>query len=926
MIKSPFFLLILLSITVKLSAQEPYAVQGVLVDPMSNVFLENGVISILNSKDSTLVDFVRAKKDGKFVINNLKKGEYIFTASYPKYTDFVEKFQLDSTNTTFDLGNVNMLLVSQLLKDVVITGRNAIVIKGDTIEYDASKFTIQPNSKVEDLLAQLPGIQVDKDGKITAQGETVSKVLVDGEEFFGDDPTLVTKNIRGDMVDKVQLYDKKSDQATFTGIDDGEKTKTINIQLKEDSKTGMFGKVEAGAATDELYQGQAMFNKFKGSQKFAAYGTIANTGKMGLSWRDSDRYASSENIEFVGDGIMVSYGGGDELDRAEYNGQGIPLAHTGGLHYDSKWNDKTESINANYKIGSLEVEGNRNTIREETLKEGINTTNSDQDFNNFTFRQKLDARYEIKFDTTSTLKVSVDGTLRNNRSNDTYDSETYNQDEQILNNSMRNNNSKGDGSAFRANALWNKRLRKKGRTISIGLDQSVNKNNSEGFLYSNTNFYDRTTGVLDSTNLVDQQKLNNTNSSTFNSNIAYTEPITKFLTIAFNYRFNLNNGTSDLLSYNKSANGEYSLLDSLYTNQFELNQITNQIGTTLNYNKNKNVISVGFAASDVNYEQIDKFNDYTMERSFVNLNPNARWTHKFSAQKSLRFYYNGNTSQPSINQIQPVRGNTDPLNISIGNPDLDPSFRHSFNGGYNSYKVLSGEYVGFYVNGSFTSNAIISNVNTDAVGKSIYKYENLKDHMPLNYSGNLYYGNKIKSIDLQFGGDLGFNNSSFFNIINDELNKTLSNTFRTSLNVSKYVQKKYSIRLEGGPSYTSSTSSLQKERSNEGWGFNSYASFRVYLPAKFEIYSDANYIYNEATQAFDEDFQRLLWNGGLQKKFFKKDELTLSISANDILNQNVGFNRSSYNGINTQSSHTTIKRYFMFSLIWEFNKMGGAPQ
>lgn len=927
MSKSPFFLLMLLCITIKLSAQESYSVKGILVDPMSNVFLEHGVVSVLNSKDSTLVDFIRAKKDGSFVINNLQQGDYILTASYPKYTDFVETFQLDSANTGFDIGNINMLLVSQLLKDVVITGRNAIVIKGDTIEYDASKFTIQPNSKVEDLLAQLPGIQVDKDGKITAQGETVTKVLVDGEEFFGDDPTLVTKNIRGDMVDKVQLYDKKSDQATFTGIDDGEKTKTINIQLKEDSKNGMFGKAEAGAATDRLYAGQAMFNKFKGSQKIAGYGTIANTGKMGLNWRDSDRFASSENIEFVGDGIMINYGGGDELDRAQYNGQGIPLAHTGGLHYDSKWNDKKESINANYKIGSLEVEGNRNTIREETLKDAINTTNSDQDFNNFTFRQKLDAKYEIKFDTTSTLKVSVDGTLRNSRSNDTYDSETYNQENGILNNSTRNNNNKGDGSAFRANALWNKRLRKKGRTISIGLDQSINKNNSEGFLYSNTNFYDRTTGVLDSSTLVDQQKLNNSNNTIFNSNIAYTEPITKFLTIAFNYRFNLNNGKSDLLSYNKSANGEYSLLDSLYTNQFELNQITNQVGTTLNYNKNKNVLSVGFAASDVNYEQIDIFNDHAMTRSFVNLNPNARWTHKFSAQKSLRFNYNGNTSQPSLNQIQPVRANTDPLNISVGNPDLDPSFRHNFNGGYNSYKVLSGEYIGFYLNGSFTSNAIVSNVFTNSeTGESIYRYENLKDHLPLNYSGNLYYGSKIKSIDLQYGGDLSVSNNSFFNIINEELNKTNSNSFRTSLNISKYAQKKYSVRIQGGPSYTSSTSSLQKERSNEGWGFNGYAWFEVFLPGKFKVYSNADYNYEQATQAFDEDFTRLLWNGGIEKKFFKKEELIISISANDILNQNVGFNRNSYNGINTQSSHTTIKRYFMLSVVWEFNKMGGAPQ
>src|SRR5690606_10283085 len=193
-------------------------IKGSLEDQSSNLYLENGVISVLNSKDSTLVNFTRAKKNGSFIIENIPAGDYILLASYPKYTDFVEEVRLDSVNGSYDFGSVNMLLISQLLKDVVITGRNAVTIKGDTIEYDPSKFVIQPNSKVEDLLVQLPGIQVDKDGKITAQGQAVNKVLVDGEEFFGDDPTLVTKNIRGDMVDKVQLYDKKSDQATFTGI------------------------------------------------------------------------------------------------------------------------------------------------------------------------------------------------------------------------------------------------------------------------------------------------------------------------------------------------------------------------------------------------------------------------------------------------------------------------------------------------------------------------------------------------------------------------------------------------------------------------------------------------------------------------------------------------------------------------------------
>ena len=923
MIKT-FLLSFLLLSSLPLLAQQDFTIKGILTDTTSALFLENGTATLLHAKDSTLVNFSRAKKDGSFSIGNVQAGDYILIATYPKYTDFVERVTLDSTNTSLDMGNINMLLVSQLLKDVVITGRNAIVIKGDTIEYDASKFTIQPNSKVEDLLMQLPGIQVDKDGKITAQGETVQKVLVDGEEFFGDDPTLVTKNIRGDMVDKVQLYDKKSDQATFTGIDDGEKTKTINIQLKEDSKNGMFGKVDAGVGTDEFYQGQAMFNKFKSSQKFAAYGTIANTGKIGLSWQDSDKYNSSSNVEIVGGGIMITSGSGDEFDRETFNGQGIPLAHSGGLHYDSKWNDKKESINANYKIGSLEVTGNSNTISQNNLPERVINSWSNQDFNNFVFRQKLDAMYEIKIDSTSTVKVTVDGTIRNNRSDDDHQSESLNGENELLNQSTRLNSNEGESKSFNSSILWNKRLNKTGRTVSIGLNQSTNRNNNEGLLYSQTDYYgDNET--LDSTRLIDQQKLNNTNNSSFNSSISYTEPLAKSLTLAFNYRFNLNNRTSDLRSYNKSANGEYGEIDSLYTNDFKLDQLINQLGTTLDYNKDKNQVNIGFSAADVRFNQIDRFNNDVIERKFVNWNPNARWTHKFSAQKSFRMNYYGNTNQPSLNQIQPVRGNLDPLNISVGNPDLDPEFRHRLNAGYNSYKVLSGQYVGISLNGNMTSNAIISNVFTDTLGQSIYRYENLEDRKPLSLSGYMYFGSKIKSIDLQIGGNLNVNANSNYNIINNEINKTQSNSVNVNLDLSKYAQKKYSIRFSAGPSYSANISSVQKNLSDAGWGFNGNAFFNVFLPAKFEVFSDARYMYTQATEAFDENFERLIWNGGFRKKFFEKEELILSVTANDILNQNVGFRRNAYNNVITQSNYTTIQRYFMFSLIWEFNKMGGNP-
>ena len=222
-------------------AQNPYSVKGNAVDSVSNVKLANTSISVLNAKDSTLRKFTRAAANGSFSITGLSKGNFILLVTYPGYADYVENFTLDSVKTVHDIGNINMNLKSRLLHEVIVKGTvAAIKIKGDTTEYNAAAFKIDPNAKVEDLIRQLPGMQVDKDGKITAQGQSVPKVLVDGEEFFGDDPTLVTKNLRADMVDKVQLYDKKSDQATFTGIDDGEKTKTINIKLKEDKKNGYF--------------------------------------------------------------------------------------------------------------------------------------------------------------------------------------------------------------------------------------------------------------------------------------------------------------------------------------------------------------------------------------------------------------------------------------------------------------------------------------------------------------------------------------------------------------------------------------------------------------------------------------------------------------------------------------------------------------
>ncbi|RZM22131.1 MAG: carboxypeptidase regulatory-like domain-containing protein, partial [Pedobacter sp.] len=333
-------LLVILALSTKVLAQNPYAIKGAVTDTAATYKMVNTAVTILNQKDSTLVKFTRVDAEGNFSIPNLRKGNFILLITYPGYADYAEEFALDSIKPFKQFDPINLILRSTLLEDVIIKGKaTAIKIKGDTTEYNAGSYNITPNSKVEDLLKQLPGMQIDKDGKITAQGKAVNKVLVDGEEFFGDDPTLVTKNIRADMVDKVQLYDKKSDQATFTGIDDGERAKTINIKLKEDKKSGYFGKVEAGGGTDKFYQGQAMLNIFKNKERISAYGITGNTGVTGLGWEDAGKYGSA-SMGMGDGGEMYFTSSGDDFGswNGRYDGQGIPSARTGGAHYENKWN------------------------------------------------------------------------------------------------------------------------------------------------------------------------------------------------------------------------------------------------------------------------------------------------------------------------------------------------------------------------------------------------------------------------------------------------------------------------------------------------------------------------------------------------------------------------------------------------------------
>src|SRR5579863_3262911 len=445
------------------------SIKGVVADTTEKKNLANSVVMILRQKDSVMVGYTRSDKAGNFHLSGLPAGKLLLLITYPKYADYADEFELKDS-ADLDMHQISMTLKSQLLKAFVVNGNAAIRLKGDTTEFKADSFKVQPNATIEDLLKKLPGIQVDKNGKITAQGEAVQKVLVDGEEFFGDDPTLVTKNLRADMVDKVQVYDKKSDQAAFTGIDDGQKQKTINFKLKEDKKNGYFGKLSAGAASDGYHDSQLMFNKFQKKEKISLYGIVSNTGTAGLNWQDQNSYGGTNGVISVDANGNIT--GSDDISgwNGNYSGQGYPLVQTGGLHYNNKWDNDNQSVNGNYKIMQLFVNGSSATNSEYILPDSTTSyyQNQTQKFRNQVMRDKLFATYEFQTDSSSSLKFTADGTLIHKITKDSSSTQSilvY--DSARLNNGMNKTSTTGDNNSFNSELLWKKKFKKKGRTISI---------------------------------------------------------------------------------------------------------------------------------------------------------------------------------------------------------------------------------------------------------------------------------------------------------------------------------------------------------------------------------------------------------------------------------------------------------------------------
>ncbi|GEL10365.1 Outer membrane protein beta-barrel family protein [Flavobacterium glycines] len=898
-------------------------ISGLITDSKDKSPVHNSVVALLTPVDSVLYKFTRSDKQGKFNFKEVKSGNYILMTSHNQYADYVDAVIVNGAD--IKLGNIALKSKIELLREVVIkTG--SIRIKGDTTSYRASDFKVDANANVEELLKKLPGIQVDRNGVIKAMGETVQKVLVDGEEFFGDDPGMAVKNLRADAVKEVQVFNKKSEQAEFTGIDDGKTQKTINLKLKEDKKKGYFGKIDGAnqpfTDADSRYNSNLMFSSFKGKRKLSAFLLNGNTGQDGLSWEDSEKFGARDgNISMnMDDDGNVSYewvGGSNDGEPYVNTQNGFIKNTNAGIQYTNKWNEK-QNLNVSPKFNQQIYTNNNRRFSQtqvgDTFLNDESSTETNVNRRNF----KLNAIYDVKLDSVNSIKFSAKTNFYQTQSDEFTNRKTTGEADILKNKQQRTFITDSDKSSLSAGLLFKHKFAKARRTFTFSSSWSRLSTNSNNILKSSNESY--VNGNFDSKVDVNQNKIGDRANQNLTASVSYSEPLAKQLALQFSYQLTYDKGKNNYFTYDYSEDTDkYDVLVASLSNQFEQAVVTQRPNVRLSYNAKKITYSVGSGFGFTTFDLQDLSLNKEYKRNYTNFFPSANFSYKYKSNSNLRFDYQGSTRQPSLEQLQPLRNNQDFFNQTLGNPDLKQSFTNRININQNSYDMLTERQMYQGLSFSTTANQIIYNSTIDPeTAKTISKPINTNG----NFSANYYfgYGFKIKKIDMytDFRPNINYNKSVIS--INDKLGDAKNLNTGLSVSMYKYKQKKYDISLSNRFSYNRSSTTQNSEvksfNTNE-LNFN----LGVYFGEKWKLSTDYNLNTRQKTVDFQDNLTNQLWNARLQRTF-KKDEFTAYIVIRDILNQNIGIQRNAYNNTISQEQNDRLKRYAMIGFTWNF-KNGG---
>jgi hypothetical protein len=896
------------------AAAQRQTISGYVDDTMSRIPLQGALVTVIKASDTTLYDFTRAGADGSFSVSTDTAGTFILEFYFPSYALYRTSITL-AKGKDAALGHIPLVTKAHLLEEFVFRKKqSAIRINGDTTEFAADSFKVQEGASVEELLKKLPGIQIDQNGNITAQGETVQKVLVDGEEFFSDDPALVTQTLRAKTVETVQVYDKKSDAALQTGIDDGKREKTINLKLKENMKKGAFGKAQASGGTDGYYDNQLMVNAFKGKRQLSLFGIMGNAGTTGLGWADRNKYGGNNSI-YIPNEIMVN--SFDELfGDGQYSGEGIPTVKTGGVHYANKWNEDKEHVISNYRYSDQSTTSEGNTNTQYLLPDSILYTSQHRASNSSAERQAADARFDINPDTASSIGVTLNYDLLHNVNNSSYYSETRNENS-LINNSRRQTSNDIDTRQFKAALSYSRKFARKGRSMYFYGVFGQKTIDGIGYLFADNHYFAGQTG--DDT--TDQYKTSHSNVHSYYSRGAYTEPLSKILYLNVGYSLNIADNEASLLSYNRRAANEWNdVPDTVYSSSYKYAVTAFNGSSALNLKLEKLSLLLGASFFQTVFNQDDLFAGKSYKRSYQNYAPSAVFRWSIRKQTNLSVDYEGRTEQPTLQQIQPIRQNPDPLNITVGNPDLKQAFTHQLGARFSDYKTLKGR--SFYIGTQFwlTQDAISQTQTIDNEGRRVYQYINVNG----NYSASLNAGTdwKFQKQNLRLSASTNIRTSHDNNVFNGTRNESDNNSYTFRIGFTKDWAKGdktlASLSINPDFSYNENHASISVYN-NSYWSSGISGDGYVTLPWKLQLNSSVRASLRQRLPQFDKDINVVLWNAWVSEKLLKGDVLECRFTVYDILDQNKGLTRSAQANYIVENSYNTLRRRAMLSVIYNFN-------
>lgn len=909
-----------------LSAQT-FSIKGKIVDD-ANSALPGATIS-LQHPWGDVVKNTATGADGAFVLSGIGKGGYRLVVTAIGFSAL--KREVTVSNADVQLGPLTLEPDPVVLSGVDIKATVPISQqKGDTTEFNANAVKVMKDADASDLIEKLPSVTVEN-GAIKAQGENVTQVLVDGKPFFGNDPAAALRNLPAEVIDKVQIFDQQSEQAQFTGFQDGNTTKTINIVTKTNMRSGQFGKVYAGYGYEDKYQGGGNINYFDGDRRISFIGMTNNINVQNFSSDDLLGVMGGGGGGGRPSGMMGGRGGGGRPTGGGGGGDflvrpqgGIATTTAVGINYSDKWGRKTEA-SASYFFNKSNSFSESNTFRQFLNSDGdlAELYGEENNSNTDNINHRFNARIEFKLDSMNTLLFRPRLSIQQNDGNSTtfgqtsFDNNLLSQTDNIFRSDLT-------GVSLNSDLLWRHRLAKKGRTFSINLSSGYAPKNGNSTLQSQDVYY---TGQPIQSNL-DQYSTLDLNSWNAAGNAEYTEPVSENAQLLFNYRLSYQQEASDKYTYDFFAPDEgYTLLNEPLTNVFSNDYVTHQTGAGYNYSKGRDVnfnIRTNVQWADLANEKTFP-QPATINQTFFNVLPSAMFRYSLDKNRNIRLNYRTSTQLPSVEQLQDVLNNTNPLQLSVGNPNLRQSFQQNLFLRYQGSNPEKGSTFFVMAGGGLTDAYIANATYLASSDHPILQEYNVppgaRISRPVNLNGYrnarsfISYGLPVKGLKTNVNMDVSYNYSRTPGLVNDVPNYANNNIVGFGLTFASNINERVDFTLSARPSYNIVKNTLQTAGNTEYLSQTSRLKFNWIIYEGFVLRTDVSHTFNSGlSDGFNQNFW--LWNLAIGKKVFKNERGEIALALNDVLGQNRSISRNITESYIEDLQTNALQRFVMLSFTY----------